>query len=171
MLIPALFANSIDSTLAFPVFIVDMVILALFLSWGMHSYSKIKESVENLAAGDTTARVDVTGMPQFMEETGTALNDIQAGIEIALAERTKSERMKTELITNVSHDIKTPITSIINYVDLLNKENLENENAKEYLEVLNRQSLRLKKLVEDGTLVRLGAGRKTQYARADVVIN
>ena len=149
MLIPALFANSINSTLAFPVFIVDMVILALFLSWGMHSYSKIKESVENLAAGDTTARVDVTGMPQFMEETGTALNDIQAGIEIALAERTKSERMKTELITNVSHDIKTPITSIINYVDLLNKENLENENAKEYLEVLNRQSLRLKKLVED----------------------
>ncbi len=149
ILIPALFANSVNSTLVFPVFIVDMVILALFLSWGMQSYSKIKESVENLAAGDTTARVDVTGMPQFMEETGTALNDIQAGIEIALAERTKSERMKTELITNVSHDIKTPITSIINYVDLLNKENLENENAKEYLEVLNRQSLRLKKLVED----------------------
>ena len=84
-----------------------------------------------------------------MEETGTALNDIQAGIEIALAERTKSERMKTELITNVSHDIKTPITSIINYVDLLGKENIESEKVNEYLEVLNRQSLRLKKLVED----------------------
>ncbi len=128
---------------------IDKVILAAFIFWGIRSYSKIKDSVEKIAAGDTTTRVDVTGMPQFMEETGTALNDIQAGIEIALAERTKSERMKTELITNVSHDIKTPITSIINYVDLLNKENLENENAKEYLEVLNRQSLRLKKLVED----------------------
>ncbi|MBO4457411.1 MAG: HAMP domain-containing histidine kinase [Butyrivibrio sp.] len=129
--------------------VVVMVVFAAFIFWGIRSYSKIKDSAEKLAAGDMTAHVDVRGMPQFMEETGTALNDIQAGIEIALAERTKSERMKTELITNVSHDIKTPITSIINYVDLLNKENLENENAKEYLEVLNRQSLRLKKLVED----------------------
>ncbi|WP_051625315.1 sensor histidine kinase [Butyrivibrio sp. AE2005] len=131
------------------VYLMDKVVLAAFIFWGIRSYSKIKDSAEKLAAGDMTAHVDVRGMPQFMEETGTALNDIQAGIEIALAERTKSERMKTELITNVSHDIKTPITSIINYVDLLDKENLENENAKEYLEVLNRQSLRLKKLVED----------------------
>ncbi|WP_026656473.1 sensor histidine kinase [Butyrivibrio sp. AE3003] len=130
-------------------YLMDKVVLAAFIFWGIRSYSKIKDSAEKLAAGDMTAHVDVRGMPQFMEETGTALNDIQAGIEIALAERTKSERMKTELITNVSHDIKTPITSIINYVDLLDKENLENENAKEYLEVLNRQSLRLKKLVED----------------------
>ena len=137
-----------DMTLAAYGFM-DKIVLAVFVFFGIRSYAKIKDSVEKIAAGDTTARVDVTGMPQFMEETGTALNDIQAGIEIALAERTKSERMKTELITNVSHDIKTPITSIINYVDLLNKENLESENAKEYLEVLNRQSLRLKKLVED----------------------
>ena len=131
------------------VYFMDKIVLAAFIFWGIRSYSKIKDSAEKLAAGDMTAHVDVGGIPQFMEETGTALNDIQAGIEIALAERTKSERMKTELITNVSHDIKTPITSIINYVDLLDKENLENENAKEYLEVLNRQSLRLKKLVED----------------------
>lgn len=61
----------------------------------------------------------------------------------------KSERFKTELITNVSHDIKTPLTSIINYVDLLEKEEIPNENAKEYLEVLERQSARLKKLIED----------------------
>ncbi len=61
----------------------------------------------------------------------------------------KSERFKTELITNVSHDIKTPLTSIINYVDLLEKEKLNNETAEEYLEVLERQSARLKKLIED----------------------
>ena len=61
----------------------------------------------------------------------------------------KSERFKTELITNVSHDIKTPLTSIINYVDLLEKEELNNEQAVEYLEVLERQSGRLKKLIED----------------------
>jgi signal transduction histidine kinase len=61
----------------------------------------------------------------------------------------KSERFKTELITNVSHDIKTPLTSIINYVDLLGKEPLDNPTAQEYLEILNHQSARLKKLIED----------------------
>lgn len=67
----------------------------------------------------------------------------------AVDERMKSERLKTELITNVSHDIKTPLTSIINYVDLLSKEELHNEKAAEYLEVLDRQSSKLKKLIED----------------------
>jgi signal transduction histidine kinase len=61
----------------------------------------------------------------------------------------KSERFKTELITNVSHDIKTPLTSIINYVDLLKKEPIENKNAEEYITILDRQSSRLKKLIED----------------------
>jgi signal transduction histidine kinase len=67
----------------------------------------------------------------------------------AVEERIKSEHFKTELITNVSHDIKTPLTSIINYVDLLEKEELNNEKATEYLEVLERQSSKLKKLIED----------------------
>ena len=127
----------------------DKAVLAVFIFWGIRSYSKIKDAAEKLANGDTTARVDVAGMPQFFEDTGNAINEIQSGFEIALAEQTKSERMRTELITNVSHDIKTPITSIINYVDLLGKENIESEKVNEYLEVLNRQSLRLKKLVED----------------------
>ena len=69
--------------------------------------------------------------------------------DAALDRAMKSERMKTELITNVSHDIKTPLTSIINYVDLLQKEDIENDKAKEYMEVLSRQSARLKKLIED----------------------
>jgi signal transduction histidine kinase len=67
---------------------------------------------------------------------------------IAAEKQLKSERMKTELITNVSHDIKTPLTSIINYVDLLQQPHTE-EEGEQYLEVLSRQSLRLKKLVED----------------------
>ena len=71
--------------------------------------------------------------------------------------------MKTELITNVSHDIKTPLTSIVNYVDLLEKEDIQPEKAKEYVDVLHRQSARLKKLTEDlveasKALVRLPAG-------------
>ncbi len=67
----------------------------------------------------------------------------------AVEQQMKSERLKTELITNVSHDIKTPVTSIINYVDLIKKEDLKNETVKEYVEVIDRQSLRLKKLVMD----------------------
>ena len=76
------------------------------------------------------------------------LNAIGTGMTRAVEQRMKSERLKTELITNVSHDIKTPLTSIVNYVDLLEKEELP-EKATEYLAVLDRQSKRLKKLTED----------------------
>jgi signal transduction histidine kinase len=77
------------------------------------------------------------------------INRAGDGVASAVEKQMKSEHFKTELITNVSHDIKTPLTSIINYVDLLQKENPENETEKEYLEVLARQSARLKKLIED----------------------
>lgn len=77
------------------------------------------------------------------------LQSIQSGIQKAVDEQTRAERMKTELITNVSHDIKTPLTSIVNYVDLLEKEDIQPEKAKEYVDALNRQSARLKKLTED----------------------
>ena len=74
---------------------------------------------------------------------------MQGGLEQALQEQMKSERLKTELITNVSHDIKTPLTSIVNYVDLLQKEDISSPAAREYIAVLDRQSKRLKKLTED----------------------
>ena len=77
------------------------------------------------------------------------LQSIRSGIQKAVDEQTRAERMKTELITNVSHDIKTPLTSIVNYVDLLEKEDIQPEKAKEYVDVLHRQSARLKKLTED----------------------
>ena len=77
------------------------------------------------------------------------INDISNGFENAIQEGVKSERLKTELITNVSHDIKTPLTSIINYVDLLKKEEIDNSKIKEYIEILDSKSQRLKKLTED----------------------
>ena len=80
---------------------------------------------------------------------GENLNSISVGMAHAVDEKIKSERLKAELITNVSHDIKTPLTSIINYVDLLKKEDLHNETAEGYIKVLDRQSGRLKKLTED----------------------
>jgi signal transduction histidine kinase len=88
-------------------------------------------------------------MPSALREHGENLNNIGEGLKSALAEKMKSEHMKAELITNVSHDIKTPLTSIVNYVDLLKKEGLESENAAEYLNVLEKHSGKLKKLTED----------------------
>ena len=80
---------------------------------------------------------------------GQELNDVQSGLEQAVQEQMKAEHLKTELITNVSHDIKTPLTSIVNYVDLLKKEDIPSPEAREYIAVLDRQSHRLKKLTED----------------------
>ena len=77
------------------------------------------------------------------------LNSVGESIQIAVEERMKSERLKTALITNVSHDIKTPLTSIINYVDLLSQDDATEEEKKEYLGILAHQSDRLKKLIQD----------------------
>ena len=84
-----------------------------------------------------------------LKQVAKELNDISGGLSNAIKEATKSERLKTELITNVSHDIKTPLTSIINYVDLMKQEKIENPKIQEYLEVLDSKSQRLKKLTED----------------------
>lgn len=110
---------------------------------------KLQEGGERLASGKLEQKIDTDRMFWEFKKHGENLNNIGVGIQHAVEERMKSERFKTELITNVSHDIKTPLTSIINYVDLLEKEELQNSNAKEYLEVLHRQSARLKKLIED----------------------
>lgn len=141
--------TSIDTTGIAPFWAIEKIAFAVVLHKLLVSYARIKETATSLAAGDLSAKVDLNGMPLFMAEHAMAMNQIQEGINVALEERTKSERMKTELITNVSHDIKTPLTSIINYVDLLQKEKIDNAKAKEYLEVLSRQSARLKKLIED----------------------
>lgn len=102
-----------------------------------------------LAAGDMEASVDTEKLWFDLKEHGENLNSTGLGIARAVNERMKSERFRTELITNVSHDLKTPLTSIVSYVDLLKKEEIENETAKEYIDVLDRQSARLKKLTED----------------------
>ena len=110
---------------------------------------RIKEGGEKIAAGDLDYKIDTKYMYGDFKDFAESLNNINEGLSVAINEKMKSERFKTELITNVSHDIKTPLTSIINYVDLIKKEKPENENIKEYIDVLDRQSSRLKKLIED----------------------
>ena len=102
-----------------------------------------------LAAGDLTYTVDTEKMYPVLKEHGDNLNAVSIGMNRAVNERMKSERFKTELITNVSHDLKTPLTSIVSYVDLLKKEPIESESAQEYIDVLDRQSQKLKKLTAD----------------------
>lgn len=102
-----------------------------------------------LAEGNLDYQVNTKALFWDLREHGENLNRISEGVNKAVKERMKSEHFKTELITNVSHDIKTPLTSIINYSDLLCKEETDNEKIKEYSDVLHRQSTRLKKLIED----------------------
>lgn len=118
---------------------------AIFGAWQMKG---IKKAGQQLAEGNFNEKIDTTHMYWEFKSHAENLNSIGDGLAKEVAQRMKSERLKTELITNVSHDIKTPLTSIINYVDLLQKAKTEEERA-EYLAVLDRQSHRLKKLTED----------------------
>ena len=113
------------------------------------AFKKIKLALKDLYNGITNNKIDDTLFKGDLKDMAMYINDISGGFSNAVEESLKSERMKTELITNVSHDIKTPLTSIINYVDLLKKENIENEKAKEYIEILDNKSQRLKKLTDD----------------------
>ena len=110
---------------------------------------KLKEGGKHLAEGDLDYKIDEQELIFDFKEHADHLNSVRQGMEVAIASKLQSERFKNELITNVSHDLKTPLTSIISYVDLLKKENLKDEKAAEYIEVLDRQSQRLKKLTED----------------------
>ena len=115
----------------------------------MRQLKALQTAAQKLAAGDLTYTVDTEKMYPVLKEHGDDLNAVSVGMSRAVNERMKSERFKTELITNVSHDLKTPLTSIVSYVNLLKKEPIESEQAQEYIEVLDRQSQKLKKLTTD----------------------
>ncbi len=109
----------------------------------------LEEGARELAAGNLDHQIDLEKLPSPFRPHAQHLNSMRTAIQTAVEDQLKSERMKTELITNVSHDIKTPLTSIVNYVDLLKKQEMPNETAREYVAVLDRQSAKLKKLTED----------------------
>ena len=115
----------------------------------INCYKKIEKHLKEMYEGNKTKKLDEKEVTKEFKDIVKYINDISRGFEKAIEEGIKSERLKTELITNVSHDIKTPLTSIINYVDLLKKTNIEDDKVKEYIEVLDSKSQRLKKLTED----------------------
>lgn len=137
----------------------DGGIIMVYLLWKVVEYGVLLKIVvqfrqifdggERIAKGDYSHPIHTEKMMYELRTHAENLNNVQTGVAAAVEEKMKSERFRTELITNVSHDIKTPLTSIINYVDLIKKEPIESETMQEYIEVLDRQSNRLKKLIED----------------------
>lgn len=135
---------------------IAIFLLGAFWIWSYYQMKKyvieqdhIKNALKNIYEGKTDIRLNDEELTGVLKEMAIYVNDIAGGFSNAIQENLKSERLKTELITNVSHDIKTPLTSIINYVDLLKKEEIQNEKIKEYIKILDQKSQRLKKLTED----------------------
>lgn len=135
---------------------IGALLLIVFWIWAYYKIRKyvrqeeeIKKALEAIYHGETNIYIDEKELEGVLKQMAIYVNDIAGGLSNAIEENLKAERLKTELITNVSHDIKTPLTSIINYVDLLKKEEIQNDKIKEYIDILDMKSQRLKKLTED----------------------
>ena len=127
---------------------VNLAALLLLCWWGV-GFCKLRQGGQAISTGNLTYQIDTRRMPHELRRHAENLNNITAGLSEAMEEKVKNERFKAELITNVSHDLKTPLTSIISYVDLLKTTRQDDPQAVEYIEVLDRKSQRLKKLTED----------------------
>jgi signal transduction histidine kinase len=115
----------------------------------MAGKQSIYEGIHQISKGDLTYKIDTSSLQGETCEMAKAVNEMGDGLQQAVDSIVKNERLKAELITNVSHDIKTPLTSIVNYVDLLKRENIQGERVQQYLEVLDQKSQRLRQLTED----------------------
>jgi signal transduction histidine kinase len=129
-------------------FLVSLLADCALVLYGGYAFGTLLRGAERMAEGDMEAKVPLERLYGAYKRGGEHLNALSEAAVEAARNQMKSERMKAELITNVSHDIKTPLTSVINYIDLLQKAETE-QQRQEYLQVLERQSQRLKKLIED----------------------
>lgn len=128
-------------------FIVTIIYIVLIIR-NLVYLDKIMIGAKAAAEGKLTYKIDEKGKGH-LKELAHDINNIKEGLKKSVENEIKSENMKTELITNVSHDLKTPLTSIINYIDLLKREDIEPENARDYINILDKKSQRLKVLIED----------------------
>ena len=144
-----LMLSDFDAAMLLFLWFINLAAFLAFLIWAVNGFIKLRAGAKELASGSLTCTIDTKYMRGELKEHAEDLMNIREGLNRAVNERMKSERFQSELITNVSHDIKTPLTSIVNYVDLLAKEELDNDKAREYVTVLIRQSEKLKKLIGD----------------------
>ena len=147
--LPMILTHTADGRLPL-LWLAEKAVVLPLLFWFMIRLRQLQTGIRAVADGDLSGRtVDPGRFRGQLRRTAEDIDRLSGSFGRAVEERLKSERLKTELITNVSHDLKTPLTSIVSYVDLLEKEEPENERMREYLAVLHRQSARLKKLTED----------------------
>lgn len=170
VMIQGAFENSRRTTKVLAIFVGYLLIDFLLMQTGKLSYllllifnaavaamllkeaiqdQKLLDGMKKLKEGELDYQYQMEEFSGFRKEFAEALNGVHQVFLNSVMESMKNERMQTDLITNVSHDIKTPLTSIINYVDLLKRENIDNERASAYIDVLEQKSLRLKHLTED----------------------
>ena len=129
-------------------FIVDAAVLAYVVQQAV-GRKRLSEGVKRISSGELDYKIPTGGLTGEQLDLAERINNIGAGLDAAVENSIKNERLKTDLITNVSHDIKTPLTSIINYVDLLKRENIQDSKIQSYLDVLESKAQRLKVLTED----------------------
>lgn len=127
--------------------LVLIAILALVPKW-VRQYEKIKHGVDEVNSGNLSYKIPVEG-DGMMDELAEGINQIAEAANIAVENEVRNQRMKTDLISNVSHDLKTPLTSMVTYIDLMKHEGLDSENAEQYLDVLQQKTDRLCQLTED----------------------
>lgn len=132
-----------------PLMIMALIIVSTYLAYSkVIQFQKIQEGLKIVREGDYDYKIKLEGNGEF-RQVSEDINEITSGLKLAVQNEVKSEKLKTELITNVSHDIKTPLTSIVSYIDLLKREGVNSENAMKYLDILERKSDRLKTMTED----------------------
>ena len=132
----------------FVIFIVQTAGFVILVNWAV-GRQKIKEGIEKISEGELDYKIDLEDIHGEQRKIAEQVNSIGSGLDATVEKNMKSERLKTDLITNVSHDIKTPLTSIINYVNLLKQEKFDDPKIQRYIEVLEEKSQRLKTLTED----------------------
>lgn len=141
------FAMALGFDSGFLLLVVVLAGMALTV-YSAYIFGTLLDAAKRMRGGDLDIKVDEKYMLGAYKDMARELNGLSDVVQLAAQKQMRSERMRTELITNVSHDIKTPLTSIINYVDLLQKPHSQ-EDGEQYLEVLSRQSARMKRLIDD----------------------
>jgi len=145
--------NDLESRILMGAVVILFCVLDLWVFHQMYKNAwqtdQINQALLNISNGNTTYKIDIKKFYGKERELAENINHISSGLETALQEKVRSERLKADLITNVSHDIKTPLTSIINYVDLIKREKIQDPRIQGYLDVLEQKSQRLKTLTED----------------------
>ena len=129
-------------------FLVDLLILGLGITKAYHQ-EQILKGLKEISGGNLQYKIPLDKLSGNNKRIAEYINNIGSGLDAAVENSVKNERMKTELITNVSHDLKTPLTSIISYIDLLKRENFTDPKVLEYLDILEAKAARLKVLTED----------------------